>query len=245
MTTRVLVVDDEPLARQRLLRLLGNLEHYTAIGEAENGEEALHKIAETHPDIVLLDIRMPEVDGLQIAERINQLDTPPAIVFCTAYDDYAIAAFQVNAVGYILKPVRQEALQNALDKSARLNKTQLNALEQNKQTEDAQYLVAKTYKGTELIELTHIYYFMADQKYVTVYHQGGETIIDDTLKDLERTYANYFLRVHRNALVNQNRIHALNRNAQGHYELKLDGVSTPLSVSRRHAQELKQWLQQR
>src|SRR5690606_3535983 len=122
---RVLIVDDESLARERLKRLLAEVEGYVCCGEAATGTEAVAKSLRLEPDIVLMDIRMPEMDGLAAAEKIMASARPPAVIFCTAYDQYAVAAFQVQAVGYLLKPVRREALTQALAQAGRLNRAQL------------------------------------------------------------------------------------------------------------------------
>lgn len=237
---KVLVVDDEQLARERLIRLVNALDNYQVCGEACNGEEALTAIQNFEPDIVLMDIRMPGMDGMAAAEQVASLQTPPAIVFCTAYDEYAISAFKVHAVDYLLKPVRKEALEKALQQAGKLNKLQLNdSLASGKEIDTAPCLVAKTWKGSELIDLTHIYYFMADQKYVTVYHQGGETIIDNTLKELESDYSPRFLRTHRNSLVNTDFIEALIRDNAGHYLVRLKNSAGEIPVSRRHTSDVK------
>ena len=240
----VLVVDDEQLARERLIRLIEALDGYTVCGEAENGEQALAEIRQKEPDIVLLDIRMPGMDGLAAAQQIANLETPPAIIFCTAYDEYAISAFKVQAIDYLLKPVRKEALEKALQQAGRLNKVQLSESQKPEPKNEiaSPYLVAKTWKGSELIDITHIYYFMADQKYVTIHHQNGETVIDNTLKELESDYAPRFLRIHRNSLVNTDFIEALVRDSTGHYVIRLKNQAGEVKVSRRHINDVKEWL---
>ncbi|MFD2230355.1 LytTR family DNA-binding domain-containing protein [Alkalimarinus sediminis] len=240
---RVLVVDDEQLARERLIRLVDALDSHRVCAEASNGEEALAAVHQAEPDIVLMDIRMPGMDGMTAAEQIASLKTPPAIIFCTAYDEYAISAFKVQASDYLLKPVRKEALEKALNKAGKLNKVQLNdAQPTNSNSEQPVSLVAKTWKGSELIDLTHIYYFVADQKYVTVHHQNGETVIDNTLKELEAGYAPRFLRTHRNSLVNTDYIEALIRDNAGHYIVRLKNSIGEIPVSRRHTSDVKAWL---
>lgn len=125
----VLIVDDEPLARERLARLVGQLDGYRVLEpSASNGEEALTLIDSLKPDIVLLDIRMPGLDGLQVAARLCEREAPPAVIFCTAHDEFALEAFQVSAVGYLVKPVRSEDLAEALKKASRPNRVQLAAL---------------------------------------------------------------------------------------------------------------------
>jgi two-component system, LytTR family, response regulator AlgR len=114
----VLIVDDEDLARQRLVRMVEKIEDFCVVGEADNAEGALEAISQCDPDIVLLDIRMPGKDGLSLAQDISQLEDPPAVIFCTAFDQYALDAFNTNAIGYILKPVKAEQLLQVLEKPA-------------------------------------------------------------------------------------------------------------------------------
>ena len=127
---RILVCDDEDLARERLVRLLRDVEDCEVVGEAENGRDALEKVEILEPDLVLLDIRMPVMDGIACAEALSRLDNPPAVIFITAFDEHALAAFQVEAVGYLLKPVRREQLNEALARAARLNRAQLQQIKE-------------------------------------------------------------------------------------------------------------------
>ncbi|MEY4590329.1 MAG: hypothetical protein RL497_2405 [Pseudomonadota bacterium] len=241
----VLVVDDELLARQRAMRMIESLEDYEVVGEAGNGLAALAAIADLDPDIVLLDIRMPGEDGLEAARKIADMDEPPAIIFCTAYDEYALEAFGTLAVGYLLKPLQKEALKNALDKARRLNKAQrleLPAEQTTPKTASRKHIAAKTRRGVELILIDDISSFVADQKYVTVRHKGAETLIDDTLKELEDEFAGRFVRIHRNCLVAIHLIEKLERISGGQYEVHLkDNTYRPL-VSRRHVAGVKELL---
>ncbi|WP_372965051.1 LytR/AlgR family response regulator transcription factor [Marinobacter sp.] len=240
---RILIADDEPLARQRIHRLLESMEGYQVCGEASDGNDTLHKVAELSPDIVLLDIRMPGMDGMEAAEKLSQLNNPPAVIFCTAYDHYAIQAFDVRAVAYLLKPVRKEALADALARAGKINRVQLQALSHDAENNSEQ-LAVRTHRGTELIELTDLHYCEADQKYVTLHHTRGETVCDYTLKELEQAYPDHLLRIHRNTLVGVRFIQALRRTDDGHNELELKSTSARLSVSRRHASFVRQWLQE-
>ncbi|MDX1451300.1 MAG: LytTR family DNA-binding domain-containing protein [Oleiphilaceae bacterium] len=237
----VYIADDEALARERLKRMIEAMPDYQVAGEAENGESALHDISRLQPDIALLDIRMPGMDGLALAGQLSKLQAPPAIIFCTAYDEYAIEAFKHQAVGYLLKPARQEELLQALKQAQRLSRAQLHALQHKQDSE--QIFVAHSWQGHERIPLHDIYYFRADQKYLTVVHRQGETLSDQTLKELEETYADSFVRAHRSALVNLQHIRALTRNAQGQYQLELHN-GDQVVVSRRHTADLKTRLQQ-
>jgi len=240
---RVLIADDEPLARQRIRRLIEAVPGYTVCGEASDGDEALLQVAKQQPDILLLDIRMPGTDGMAAAEQLSYLDNPPAIIFCTAFDHYALRAFEVSAAAYLLKPVRREALSGALDRAGKMNRVQRQASGTLGATPDEQ-LVVRTHRGTELIELTDIHYCEADQKYVTLHHSRGETICDYTLKELEQAYPEHLLRIHRHTLVGVRHILGLYRNDSGHSLLSLRGSGTQLAVSRRHTARVRQWLQE-
>jgi two-component system response regulator AlgR len=118
---KLLIVDDEAPARDRLRRLLGEIDDCEIVAEAGNGEEALSCCSEWQPDIVLLDVRMPGLSGIEVARHIDSLEDPPAVIFTTAYDQYAVEAFETEAVGYLLKPVRKEKLAHALRHAARVS----------------------------------------------------------------------------------------------------------------------------
>jgi len=246
---KVLIVDDEQLARDRLRRMVERIDGHTVIGEAANGEEAVAQVVSLNPDIVLLDIRMPGVDGLAAANRIAEQDNPPAVIFCTAYGEYALEAFEAQAVGYILKPVSQNNLEDALNKAQRVNKVQLASLSVDgptgaAETENSrQNIAVKTRQGIELIDLRDIRCFIADHKYVTLYHVNGEALIDETLKDLENEFPSLFVRVHRNALVALKHIEGLGREEQGHYRVRLAGIEQKPAVSRRHVAEIRKLVQ--
>lgn len=235
----VLIVDDEPLARERLNRLVSDLEGYRVLEPAaSNGEEALTLIDTLKPDVVLLDIRMPGLDGLQVAAKLCERDTPPAVIFCTAHDEFALEAFQVSAVGYVVKPVRSESLAEALKNAERPNRVQLAALTRPAADSGAgprSHISARTRKGIELIPLDQVIYFIADHKYVTLRHDHGEVLLDEPLKSLEDEFGDRFVRIHRNALVARERIERLQRTPLGHFQLFLRGLNgDALTVSRRH-----------
>jgi two-component system response regulator AlgR len=244
----VLIVDDEPLARERLSRLIGELDGYRALEpSASNGEEALTLIDSLKPDVVLLDIRMPGLDGLQVAARLCERESPPAVIFCTAHDEFALDAFQVSAVGYVVKPVRLEALADALQKAQRPNRVQLAALTRPSGGPDAEprsHISARTRRGIELIPLEQVVYFIADHKYVTLRHEGGEVLLDEPLKALEEEFGERFVRIHRNALVARERIERLQRTPLGHFQLYLRGLDgEALTVSRRHVAGVRKLMQ--
>jgi two-component system response regulator AlgR len=242
---KVLVVDDEKLARERLVRMVSTLDAYEVVAEAASGDEAIRKTIEFEPDIVLLDIRMPGTDGLEAASQLSELPSPPAVVFCTAFSEHAIEAFDVNAAGYLLKPVRREALIDTLSKIGRLNKVQVLRIggEEAESHHARTHISAKTRRGIELIPLTGIRFFQADHKYVTVRHESGEVLIDDTLRDLEDEFGDKVVRIHRNALVMMEQIEGLERDSTGHYRVRMRGVEDKLDVSRRHVSGLRRLVQ--
>ena len=230
---RILLVDDENLARDRLRRMLEAEAGHDVVGEAANGTEAVRVCAAEQPDLVLLDIRMPGMDGLETARHFLELEEPPAVIFCTAYEEHAIQAFDLQAVGYLLKPVRKENLFSALSKAMRLNRAQLAALHEADDTRRS-HISARTHKGIELIAVDDIRYFQADQKYVTVRYSEGEIIVDETLRELETEFEDLFVRVHRNALVARHHIEGLAKESAGQVGVRLRGLEESIPISRRH-----------
>lgn len=242
----VLICDDEPLATERLARLVTQLGHQV-VATASHGEQAIELAGEHQPDVVLLDIQMPEMDGLSCAQHLRELDPMPAIVFCTAYDEHALDAFKSQAEGYLLKPVMQQELQQALDHLTKLTQAQLSHIKQKENMEELNIkrhqITAKTYRGVELVPLENIYYFLADQKYVTVRHKNGSVLIDETLKDLEHEFADQFIRIHRNALVSIHYLEGLEVINSGQYQVRCRELEERLAVSRRHLPTLRERIQ--
>ncbi len=240
---RILIVDDEPLARARIRRLLDGSD-FEICGEAADGEGALVAIGRLFPDVVLLDIRMPGVDGMEVAHRLAESPQPPAVIFTTAYDEYALKAFRVNAVNYLLKPIRKEDLLQALSDARILNKAQLAGLNAPQQDEGAgQYIACRSLTGLKRVAMEDILYLQAEHKYVTVVHVEGESLCDQTLKELEQSLAPHVLRVHRNTLINQHRLDRLQRDQEGHYRVHLKGLDKGLAVSRRLVTDVKQFIE--
>lgn len=239
---RILIVDDESLARDRIKRILQEQNEHEVVGEAANGHEALQKIDTLHPDVVLLDIRMPGIDGLEVARHLVALDEPPAVIFTTAYDEYALEAFKVHAVDYLLKPVRSERLSEALNKALKPNKTQWRELNRKEDgTPKARtHISSRTRRGIVLVPIGDIYFFRAEHKYVTVRHKEGEVLIEDTLKELETEFGDLFLRIHRNCLVAMQHLQALEKNSSGQPCIRMRGIDETLDVSRRHVAHVRQ-----
>lgn len=244
----ILIVDDEPLARQRLIRMIGRIDGYEVVAEAGRADEVMVAICQHDPDVVLLDVRMPGEDGLSLAYRIAELEDPPALIFCTAFDQYALEAFGTQAVGYLLKPVKAEHLQEVLAKACRLNKLQRVQLDQAPSSVGEprkSHIRVKTRRGLELLAVDDIRCFVADQKYVTAYHPAGEHLLDESLRQLEDDFGDRFVRVHRNTLVAHAHMEAMEKNAQGQYSLRLAGVNQTPLISRRHASLVKKAFESR
>ncbi|MEY8205972.1 MAG: LytTR family DNA-binding domain-containing protein [Bermanella sp.] len=235
----ILICDDEALARSRLQRLIEKAELGRVIAQAEHGAQALELIEQYSPDVVLMDIQMPVMDGLEVARHLASWQTPPALIFCTAYDEYALAAFEVSAVGYLLKPVRLADLKAALTKLTKINKVQ--ALTLNKQ-QARSHISVKSHSGVALVPVEHVRLFRADHKYVSVFHRHGELLIDESLKELEDEFSEIFVRVHRNALVNSKAISALEKQDDGSFSLRLHDITESVPVSRRHVAEVRKLL---
>jgi two-component system, LytTR family, response regulator AlgR len=241
----ILICDDEPLAIERLSRLVTQLGHHV-IATAQHGQQAIDLAHQYEPDVVLLDIHMPEMDGLSCAQKLSQLNPMPAIVFCTAYDEHALSAIQSQAQGYLLKPIARTDLEKVLLNLTRLTQAQVSNIEQKEAMEEKpqrQQIAAKTYRGLELIPTENIYYFLADQKYVTVRHKNGSVLIDETLKDLEQEFMNKFIRIHRNALISLEYLDGLELVASGQYQVRCRELGEKLAVSRRHLPILRERMQ--
>jgi len=244
---KVLICDDEPLAVERLSRLVSKMGH-EVVATAHHGQDALEQARLHQPDVILLDIQMPGMNGLVCAEQLSQLNPQPAIVFCTAYDQHALEAFKSQAQAYLLKPIDPAELEQALKQLTQLTQAQLNALPNPELLQDLKtqrhQIAAKTYCGVELIPVENIYYFLADQKYVTIRHKNGSVLIDETLKELETEFADQFIRIHRNALVSIAYLDGLELVSSGQYQVRLRGLDERLSVSRRHLSTLRERIHQ-
>jgi two-component system, LytTR family, response regulator AlgR len=242
---RVVIVDDEPLARERLRRLLQDLPGYDVVGEAGDGEKALDLIDEEEPDLVLLDIRMGGMDGLQVSRQLQDMELPPAVIFTTAYSEHALSAFDANAQAYLLKPIRLEKLKEALMRVRRPTRAH-----KKPDAPDAdarpkrEFVLATTRDGLVRVPVDDILYFLADQKYTTVCHMHGEVLIEESLKTLEDDFSPWFLRVHRKALVATRFIASLERDRSGeqHHWLKVKHAPNPLPVSCRRLADVRRFM---
>jgi two-component system response regulator AlgR len=240
---RVLIVDDEPLARARLRALLTEVGQVEVVGEAGDGRAALEAISQLRPGVVLLDIRMPGMDGLEVARHLHAWSDAPAVVFVTAYDDQALAAFEASAVDYLLKPVREERLVTALERARRLlgPRQVLPPVETGKVRS---HLCARLRGSLKLVPIEEVLYLLADAKYVEVHYPGGSVLIEDSLVSLEQEFGERFIRIHRNCLVAASAIAGLEKRGDGESVLTLRGSDVALEVSRRNLPNVRRWLRQ-
>lgn len=237
---RLLIADDEAPARARLARLLAGIEGCELCGQAATGMEALELAAQHKPDIVLLDVRMPGMDGLETARHLGGLEPPPAVIFTTAYDEYALRAFDSGAVDYLVKPIRAQRLADALARAARPTRAQLQEAAVGAQS--PRQHVSGTARGKlELVPVADVICFVAESKYTCVRHTGGELLIEESLKSLESEFAGRFVRIHRNALVALDRVASLEQDADGAKLVLHDGQGE-LKISRRNLATLKKKL---
>ena len=240
---KILIVDDEPLARERLADFLRETPNCECVGMAAHGREAVEKAIELQAEVILMDIAMPVMDGLEAAGHLRTLASPPAVIFCTAYDDHALAAFEAAAVDYLVKPVRKERLLQALER-ARTQRAGMgaSALTQLSLYKQRTHLSASLRGSLRLIAINDIYYLQADEKYVVVHHTRGEDLIEESLKSLELEFSDTFLRIHRNCLVAHTEFQELRRDNDGSVHAILRHGKQALEVSRRCVPGLREQL---
>jgi two-component system response regulator AlgR len=241
---KILIVDDEPHARARLKRMVSELGgDHEVIGEAGDGEQALRECGLRTPDLVLLDIAIPGMNGLETAERLASLSPPPAVILVTAYPEYALDAFERSVHDYLVKPVRPQRLRSALERVRIPTRPQRELLDDSgSEPERRQHLSARYRGGLQTVPIERILYFLAELKYVTVRHDEGSILVDESLKTLEEEFPDLFLRIHRNALVARNRVAGMDKDPDGTTRVRLRGCEERLPVSRRHLGELKRWM---
>jgi len=223
---KILIIDDEPPARNRLRRMLADVPDVQLTTEAATGQEALDLIPIESPDVLLLDISMPGLDGMTLAQILQKQPSPPAIIFCTAWSDQAVEAFACDAVDYLVKPVRQERLEAALDKARRFIASNHPA--------NGTFLRATQGGKVRLLPLDEVICMYSEDKYTMVVYDQGRQLIDQSLLELEKAHAGALLRVHRGTLVARNRIRGLERVANDGHHLLLEGSDEQPQVSRRN-----------
>lgn len=235
----VMIVDDEAPARARLRDLLADIAAETpnaVVAEAANGRLAVEALKEKPPDVMLVDIRMPEMDGIELARHLARLDEPPAVIFVTAYDSYAVQAFELNAIDYLLKPVRAQRLAAALQK-IRPGRPAALRIPEELQEGARTHLSCRERGRLLLIPATDILYLKADLKYVTARTAAREYLLDESLARLEEEFSERFIRLHRSVLVARDAIAGFEKcageDAETHRRVLLRGVPDTLPVSRR------------
>ena len=231
---RALIVDDEPLARARLMRLLSEHAHINCVGEATNASEALALVDTLQPDLVLLDIEMPGMDGLTLAKELNQMTIPPAIIMVTAHPEHALEAYRAGPSDYLVKPVDPKRLHEALNRVGSPTRAHL-----EKQDELNPWISYQVGNHLRRIRFDKVQYFMAEDKVVKMVFDGGEAIVEQSLKELEVAYDHLLMRIHRNTLVNWARIKSITVNSNQQPLLYLENLSAPLSISRRNYSKVK------
>ncbi|MFH1045165.1 MAG: LytTR family DNA-binding domain-containing protein [Pseudomonadota bacterium] len=236
---RVVLVDDEAPARSRLKELIAEvaaLAPAKVVGEAANGREALDLLASVAVDLALVDIRMPQMSGIEFARHALALESPPAIIFVTAYDEYAIKAFELRALDYLLKPVRRERLLAALERARALGAPARDAL-RGLEREPRRHLAVSERGRIRLVPVADILYLRAELKYVTIRTAEREYLLEESLTHLEQEFAAAFVRVHRNCLVAKSRIRGFDKSqvpdGEQNWVVVLDGCAEQLPVSRR------------
>jgi len=236
---KVLIVDDEAPARRRLRELLDDCNGAVplrVIGEAASGREALSLLGSTPADLVLTDIHMPDMDGIELARHLLKLPSPPLLIFTTAYHEHAIAAFEVHAIDSLVKPVRVQRLLSALDKLPKqrpLSDAKLDRLP----SAARRFLSVTERSRVVLVPIEDIVYLKAELKYITIRTADREYLLEESLTRLEDEFGTRFVRVHRNCLVAREAIRGFERrvssDGDAHWEVLLRGVTEALPVSRR------------
>jgi two-component system response regulator AlgR len=243
---RILIADDEAPARARLRDLLDDCRErfpFTLVEEARNGREALEILNRERVDIALLDIRMPDMDGIEAARHMAGMAHPPAIIFTTAFDAYAIKAFEVNAIDYLLKPIRVERLLVALGKTRAAPPVSRAALDRAA-NQPRRHLSVHERGKIHLVAIADVLYLRAELKYVTVRTAEREYLVEESLTSLEQEFAAQFVRIHRNCLVARAAVSGFERNideSESGWAVVIKATGERLPVSRRQQHVVKQF----
>ena len=239
---KYLVIDDEFLARARLRELLLRIEPGAKVFEAENGQQAIDLCDKHKPDTALVDIRMPGISGIELVYHLSALDHSPAIIFTTAYSEYALEAFDANAIDYLLKPVQIDRLKRALQKAHPITSTQTESL---RKTTRSMHISISQKGKIKLVPIQNICYLKAENKYVLVKTPREEYLMNDTLNNLETELGEPFIRVHRNALISTEHLEGLEKNEEGQWCVFFRGIPDKVEISRRQTPVIRSWLKNR
>lgn len=241
---RLFLVDDEIPALNRLKDVLSDCAAVFAhevVGTAANGMTALAQLAEIRADVVILDIQMPQMSGIEVARKLLDFSHPPLVIFATAFEDYGVAAFDVRAVDYLLKPIRQDRLLAALHRAEEMRQTRPVSVEQ---ASGARTHFSVTERGrVHLIPVQDAVYLKAEQKYITLRTLAREYLLEDSLTRIEEEFGSRFVRVHRNCLVACDALAGFERQVQSggdaHWVVILRDLPERLPVSRRQQHVIK------
>ena len=244
---KTIIVDDEPLARLRLKTLIsGYPEKFEVIGEAENGEEAIEKINQQHPDFIFLDIQMPEINGFDVLKKLDYL---PKIIFCTAFDEFALQAFDTNCIDYLVKPLTKERFAKTIEKIDQFNDAEstinieklIEQFNREYKKSDATSIPVKVGDKVIFLRLDEVSYFQADEKYVTVVTKHAKSYtLDSSLKRLEEKLPDYFIRVHKSYLINKNLLKEIRKHFNNRFVLILDDYNqSKITSGRSYYAEIK------
>ncbi|MCB5208349.1 LytR/AlgR family response regulator transcription factor [Methylovorus mays] len=235
----LIIADDEAPARNRLRELLADIPDVSIAGEARHGAEAIELAQQSGASLVLLDIRMPQMDGIEAASHLQKLASPPAIIFTTAYDAYALQAFDMNAVDYLLKPIRRERLLTAINKARALLPAQLAAI-RPMQPQRSHFSISERGRVL-LVPVNEVIYLRAELKYTTLRTAQHAYLIEDSLNSIEQEFGERFLRLHRNCLVNPHYLLGYQKMTEGEHQwvALLKGIPESVAVSRRQLHLLK------
>ena len=234
---RILIIDDEMPARSRLRRMLAEIPAVHVTGEAATGQEALRLIPLKQPDALLLDISMPGLDGMTLAQMLQQQDSPPAVIFCTAWSDQAVEAFECDAVDYLVKPVRPDRLEKAVDKARRF-------VAKGGGRHEGAFLRATLGGKVHLLPLVDVLCLYAEDKYTTVVHKKGRLVISQSLLELEQTHADVLIRIHRGTLVARDCIRGLEKTPDGRHNLLIEECDERPQVSRRNLPAIRKLIRE-
>src|SRR5262245_30230628 len=243
---RVLLVDDEAPARRWLRDLLddcGSALPIQVVGEAQHGREALDLLQSAPAELVLTDIHMPDMDGIELARHLLKLQHPPVVIFTTAFHEHALQAFEVNAVDYLVKPVRVQRLLSALQKVPRLKPVGTDKLAQLPATA-RRFLSVTERSRVVLVPIEDVLYLKAELKYITIRTREREYLLEESLTRLESEFGARFVRVHRNCLVARAAVRGFERATQdgeAHWEVLLTGTDERIAVSRRQQHVLREF----
>ena len=236
---KYLIIDDEFLARARLKELLQRIEPDAEVIEAENGQQAIEMCESHKPQTALVDIRMPGISGIELVYHLSALPATPSIIFTTAYSEYALEAFDANAIDYLLKPVQIDRLKRALEKAYPISKLQTESLRKSTR---ARHISISQKGKIKLIPIQNICYLKAENKYVLVKTPHEEYLMNDTLNNLEKELGEDFIRVHRNALISTRHLEGLEKNDDGQWCVFFRGIPDQIEISRRQTPVIRNWL---